>query len=267
LLDGHSTPVGVVASVLVYGAWALGLVAVLVPGPLGLTLLRILAPAALGVTVWSSVGERTSVPVVAIAVAAAVVAVVAAFAPTTVDAFVDASSYGPERRWALRVPVGLLLGPLPLAWAAIVAGAATGPLLLAARQWAAGAVALLVGVPLAWVAGRALHHLSHRWLVFVPAGVVVHDRGVLLEPVLLPRRSVQWLGPATVGTAAEDLTLGAAGLVIEIRLHPPAEAARRRGRTQADTVTLDAILVCPVRPGALIRAAADHRLPAGRSTG
>ena len=48
LLEGRSRAVGWVASVLIFGGWAVGLVAALVPHPLGLTALRVLAPAALG---------------------------------------------------------------------------------------------------------------------------------------------------------------------------------------------------------------------------
>jgi hypothetical protein len=184
-------------------------------------------------------------------------------APVTVDAFVDGGSYGPEQRWALRVPTGLLLGPMPLALAFAIAGLSAGPLLLAARQWVLGGIALAIGVPLAVTAIRAIHHLALRWLVLVPGGVVLHDQAVLADPVLFARGAVLSVAPAAVDTSATDLTLGAHGLVVSVTLGEPVEAARRTGRQRADTVRLQAVLVSPVRPGAFLREAGRHRLPVG----
>src|SRR3546814_13032961 len=90
-------------------------------------------------------------------------------------AFADGSSAGTGRRLQRRVPGPLLLGPLPLTWALGVVGPVAGPLLLAAEQWALGAAVLLVGAVPARLAVRALHGLARRWVVFVPAGMVLAD--------------------------------------------------------------------------------------------
>ncbi len=55
-----------------------------------------------------------------------------------------------------------------------------GPLALAARAWVPGVLLTAAAVALGWFLGRRFHRLARRWLVLVPAGVVVHDHLVLL---------------------------------------------------------------------------------------
>ena len=260
-LADASRPVEVVGSVLAWAAWAVVLVAVLVPRTTSLTLLRVGAPAALAVAGWAGVAAGGLAAVAAVAWGVLTVAV-ALCGPVT-DAFVDGSSYGPERRLALRTPGLLLLGPVALAWAAVVAGVAAGPLLLAARSWVVGVVALVVGGPLAFVGGRALHTLSRRWVVFVPAGLVVHDPLALAEPALFPRGVVRRVGPAEVGVDAADLTGRALGLALHVALAEPVRIAVARGRRPPELVTVAGVLVTPARPGTLLAEARSRRLPVG----
>ena len=111
----------------------------------------------------------------------------------------------------------------------------------------------------------ALHRLSRRWLVLVPAGLVVHDHLALADPVLLRRVDLRRvLGPAEAGTAALDLTLGAGGLAVESGFAAADSSCRwpRTGRSRTVVATTGAAaLVAPVRPGAFLRAAVDRRLP------
>ena len=131
---------------------------------------------------------------------------------------------------ALRIPLSLLMGPLPVAWALTVTGVAAGPLLLAARNWPVGIVACVLGPPAAAFGVRSIHGLSNRFVVLVPAGFVLHDRAALLDPVLLSRAILDRLGPAVEGTDATDLTLGATGLVLEARLTEPIGIPLRTGQ-------------------------------------
>jgi hypothetical protein len=260
-LAGASRPVQVVASVGLWAGWSVVLVATLVPSTVSLTLLRIAAPGAVVAAVAAAVAGDTSGADVA-ALAGSLVAALAAFWPATGDIFVDGSSYGDERRMPLRVPGPLLAGPLVLAWALVAASLCAGPLLLAARQWAAGAAALMVGLPAAWFAARALHSLARRWLVFVPAGVVLHDPLTLAEPVLLRRADVRSFGPAPAGTGALDLTRGALGLALRIQVSPPVSLVMvRPGRPGAsEATTAPEVLVTPTRPGAAVAEARRRRL-------
>lgn len=262
-LDGRSREVQVTGSLLAWSAWALVLVAVLIPRTISLTALRIVAPAALVASVWAAVaGQREAVDVIAVAWAA--VTVVAAFAPTTGDVFVNGSSYGDERRMPLRVPGSLLLGPLPLTWLTAVAAPIAGPLLLAARQWVGGGALTVVGLPAAAVSIRALHGLSRRWIVFVPAGLVLHDQQALVDPVLFPRSSIRRLGPAPADASdAVDLTQSALGLVLELELSEPMEIAPRRPDRQVQVEPVQRLLFTPTRPGALLTEATRRRIAVG----
>lgn len=266
-LDGRNDTVALVASVILWLGWAAVLVASLVPSTVGLTVLRMLAPAAGVATAWAVVagtdadfGEVGVGDVVGLVVTAA--AAVVAMAPSVGDAFVDGSSYGPERRFALRVPAPVLLGPLELTWAIALAGVLTGPLLLAAEQWVAGVAALLVGLPLAFWAVRSLHALSRRWLVFVPGGLVIHDPLTVTESVLMPKTMVAHLGPAPADTDAYDLTQRAAGLALQVDLTEPLPVSLYRPRAErAETATVERLLFTPTRPAHVLDAAEERRLP------
>jgi hypothetical protein len=263
-LDGRSLAVARTGSVLAWSVWALVLVAVLLPRTVSLTALRVAAPAALAIANWAALTDDPGASD-AVAVAAAALAVVAAFSPLTGEAFTNGSSYGDEERLPLRVPTALVLGPLPLAWVATVVPPVAGPLLLAAEQWVAGGVVLVVGLPLAVMAARALHGLARRWAVLVPAGLVLHDPHALVEPVLFARRSIRRLGPAPAdaGATALDLTRGALGLALELDLSEPVALAPRRPDKALTVESTDRLLFTPTRPGALLTRAAARRIPVG----
>lgn len=258
-LDERSRPVQVTGSSMAWLLWAVALVAVLVPRTTTLTVVRLIVPGAAVLGCWSAAAADDAVWAV-VGAATGVVALLALAAPGVSDGFVDGSSYGSERRVALRVPYGLLLGPVPLAWAAVAGGAVAGPLLLASRQWIPGAAAVVVGSAAVAVGVRQLHLLSRRWLVFVPAGVVVHDPLTLTEPILFQRHLVASFGPAPADTDALDVTGRALGLVLEIRAREPFSVGLRRGRDRTEQEGVDALLVTPTRPATTLAIAAEHRL-------
>lgn len=259
-LDDRVESVQLGASIALWVLWGLVLAATFVPQVVTLTAIRITIPAAVVAMAWAAiVADVDALAIVGLVVT--VLAAVAALLPSTGDVFTNGSSYGDERRMPLRPPGVLLLGPIPLAWLAAVAGAVTGPLLLLVQQWVAGAVALVVGLPVAIVATRALHGLSRRWVVFVPAGLVIHDAMAVADPVLFPRRSIRSLGPAPADTDAYDLTLGALGLALEIRTEAPVPVTfGRLVRDDREAATLDAVLVTPSLPGELLREAQARRI-------
>ncbi len=262
-LAGTSRPVQLTATVGAWVVWAVALVAMSIPHHLTLTPVRIVVPASLAVAVWATVADGTSgwaVAALAITAAATVVSLAAPIGAW----FVNGSSYGDERRVPLRPPGMLLLGPVPLAWAVVVAVVIAGPLLLAAEQWVAGAAVIVGGGALAVVAARALHSLARRWLVFVPAGVVLHDHLVLGDPALFRRTAIATLGPALAGTSAADLSVGGLGLALELRLRAPAELGyRRHPREAPETTHVDALLVSVSRPGVVLAEARRRRIAVG----
>lgn len=257
-LAERSSPISILVSTSAWIGWSAGIVAVLAPRTLGLTYLRVAAPAALVLANWAAIGDAEVGPAVA-AVLLSAVAVVVVLAPAVTDAFVNGSAYGPETRFALRTPTAILVGPAVLVWAIVVAGVVTGPLLLAAEQWIAGAVALAIGLPAAALGARSLHQLARRWLVFVPAGVVVHDPTAVASQ-LIPRTAVASIGPALAGTDAHDLTGGAAGLALEVQLVDPVTFEAPKGKKHPpEPVEADRFLVAPSRPGAVLKEARARR--------
>ena len=259
-LEDHSRPVQLVASFLLWGVWAVVLVATLAPHPLGLTALRSAAPAGLAVAGAAAADGHAS----ALSLGVAGLALALAFLPETGALFVNGPAYPNERRLPLRVPGALLLGILPVTWALAVGGPAVGLLLLAARQWAAGAVVLFAAVPLAAVLFRSLHALSRRWVVFVPAGIVLHDPLSLTDPVLFRRQLVETLRPAPAGSDSLDLSQRAPGLALELVLKEEVPLMLTRpGNRLGQSAAPRRLLFTPTRPGAVLREAAGRRVPTG----
>ena len=265
-LEGWSTPPRVAAEVLLWAAWAVVLVAVLAPRPLGLTVLRVVASTFLVLAVVVAFVSDASI----VTRGAALVGTTGAFAlavssPVSV-ASANGVAYGDESRFPLRIPPSLLLGPVPVAVVLTGAAPAAGPLLLADGRIAWGVAAIAAGAPVIAFLGRALHGLSRRWAVLVPAGVVLADPIALADPVLFPREHVVALGAdasrATPSADTVDLRLGAQSGTTRLVLDRPTELLQtRRGRRGAATTTATELLFAVVERDALLRAAARRRLP------
>lgn len=286
VLHGRSTAVVLVVAVSLWTGWAAASVALLVPRSTSLTAVRVLVPAGLAAVVAASlVAERTTgssrIGVLdVLALVAATVATLAALAPWVAEGFVDGSAYGPERRSPLRTPA-VVLAAAGLTWVLVVLGASVGPLLLAARQWVAGGVALVVGAGLVVSGVRSLHQLARRWVVVVPAGLVLHDPLSMPEPQLFQRQGIRHLGPAratddppatdpgvgdsgdgpTARPVVEDLTVGASGLALELVLTEPVEVLVRSGRNSGTTRTVDRVMFTPLRPASVMAQARARRIP------
>ncbi|HYX44419.1 MAG TPA: hypothetical protein VE760_05195, partial [Acidimicrobiales bacterium] len=149
-------------------------------------------------------------------------------------------------------------------WALAVGGPPVGLLLLAARQWVAGATVLVAAVPLAVVLFRSLHALSRRWVVFVPAGVVLHDPLSLTDPVLFRRQVIETLRPAPAGSESLDVTQRAPGLALELVLKEEVPVMLTKpGNRLGQSASPKGVLFTPTRPGSVLREAAGRRVPTG----
>lgn len=248
------------ASVGLWVLWGIVLVGSLLAHPTTLVLVRLATPSAVVALVWSGMEGADWGEVALVAAITAGVAAASLSAPVG-HVFVNGISYGDEARLLLRPSALLLAGPLPAAAAITVGGVVSGPLLLAAEQWAVGGVVTAAGGALAVVGARSLHSLTRRWLVFVPAGVVLHDHLAVQDPVLLRRRAVAGFGPARQGSDALDLTQGAAGLILELTTNQPitlsTPVTRRSGNQEVET---KAVLIAPSRPGQTIALARQRQL-------
>ena len=151
-------------------------------------MVRAVVPAAAVVAGAAAVAGATGGAVLALAAPAVVAAVLVGSAETG-RRYVEADAYGDERRFPLRPPLGYLAATI-VSWAVWVAAVLTAPLALAGQAFVLGACAVVVAGAATWLFPPRWHQLSRRWLVVVPAGLVVHDPVVLAETLMLPRRVV-----------------------------------------------------------------------------
>ncbi len=250
-------PVAITTGVL----WLVGVIGLAALSTVGLTATRIIIPLSALFAVVAIIIEPG--PESLVMAAAAAVATTGALSGDYGQRFVQSSAYGDEHRFGLRPPAGYLVAATIawLVWAGL--GAAAVSTATAARWWIATALAAV------WVAATAValprwHLLSTRWLVLVPAGLVVHDRLMLAETIMLKRSELAGLSLAETSSSAVDITGPSSGHAIEIRtvtefviVRAP---ARRRDATPEHTA---AVLVAPARPGRALEASRTQRISVG----
>ncbi|MGZ6885249.1 MAG: hypothetical protein ACXVJA_03465 [Acidimicrobiia bacterium] len=267
-LGGWSAAPRWIAYVLLWVLWAAVLSALLVPRPASMTIARLGTPIAFVVTVLVAFSSRPPSASVVLAIATSAVACALAQRGEFPRLCAQGAAYGDEERFPLKVPPGIAFVVLPIAVVIVGAGAAAGPLLLADARWVAGAVALVLGWPLAFLTVRLVHQLSRRWIVLVPAGLVVADPLTLTDPVLFVRERIQGVGPADPGRRpppdALDLRLGAAYGSCALLLDEEADImCRVRGRGVRTRAGL--LLVTPGSVERMLERAGKRRIPVRRS--
>lgn len=266
-LDDTDRPFQLATSIGLWAIWGVVLVALMVPRTQTLTLVRIVAPSGFVAAVWAALAAQDASTVTAsVGLATTGLAALVALSAPVGDALVDGSSYGDESRFLLRTPGALLMGPIQLVWLAIAAGAVAGPVLLAAEQWIIGVIALVAGWALAYYAVPILHRLSERWLVFVPAGLVVHDKTALREPQLFRKETIDLFGPASVDSELEDLSLKGLGLALRAQLKEASKIIPNQRPVEGEKVTVTDIsgfIVSPNRPSAVMSEASSRSIAIG----
>jgi hypothetical protein len=247
--DGRTAAVSAVLRTWGWTSWLAVMVALFVPAALSLTAVRTLAPA-VAVTAFFMGNPVWAFP--------AVVMLRVLLSRDVADVLVQGSAYGAETRFALRTPVPYL-APAVLVWSALVATTVGGSLLLAAGNPAAGIPVTAAGALLAWKVPVRLHRLSRRWLVVVPAGLVVHDHLVLGETMMVRR---DHLGAVTLQESPgdeADLTGAVPGRRVRIVMTQPDKiilapiTMRTLGTTEALHVV--SFAVAPLRAAAAVSAA------------
>lgn len=256
-LDDWRAAPRVTGAALLWVAWGIGLVALLAPRPIGLTAVRVLAPAFVVCAIAVAIDGDTSTLETIGALVGTIAAALLVADPAVALEAANGIAYGEERRFPLRTPTALYLLPVPLARAIVAGGIAAGPLLLADEQWVLGAIALVVGLPLAWLAWRSLMILASRWLVAVPAGFALVDPMTLDDPVLMQRRNLRGVrarpGTAPIEPGVTDLRLGATLGTVEIDLDGAVDFVRGgRGARRSETVRPRGILVAVAARGELL---------------
>lgn len=208
LANSHSSAVGVV---LIAWGWALFFsvaVAVLVPSPASLTMTKCITPL---MVIGSLVAASPA------GVFGSLAAFIISWSSLFGDVMVQGSAYGEETRFALRTPMPYW-APSVVAWTLLSGGLVGGTLLIAALNFTVGVPTLLVGLLLTSTVPRRLHRLSRRWLVIVPAGIVVHDHLVLAETMMSMRSKVLSITKVNESGEAVDFTGGVIGPRIAVQL-------------------------------------------------
>lgn len=260
-LGGRSDPVIVTATVAAWAGWAVVGLALAIASTRSLTVARIGVPLSVVVTVVAAFAGAGGF----VAAISVVLALAASFTVGTAEfgrAFVQASAYGDEERFPLRMPAAAGIAAIVL-WVPWAAAVVACPMLLAARLWIVGAV-----VTVAAVAGTVLlvprwHRLATRWFVLVPAGVVVHDPVVLADTLPLRTAQVARLRLAPADTEAADLTGPASGYAVELTTTESITAvfAFTPSHPNGRAIHFRAMLLAPSRPGQALRAAHRRGLP------
>ncbi len=250
-------------SVLAWVGWTIVLLALLVPRPASLTIARVALPIAFGAAVAAALSGRSSALAAAAAIGLCGVALAVGTRGEFARACAQGAAYGDEERFPLKVPPGLLFGILPAAVAVIAAAVVVGPLMLANREWFTGALTVIIGGGLGVFVVRLVHQLSRRWVVLVPAGLVIADPLTLTDPVLFPRARIAGIGPADPSRRppedACDLRLGASFGSCALLLTDDADIMRRV-RNRGVTVQANLLLVAPTAAAALLARARARRI-------
>lgn len=255
IFDAATGSVRNLSEVMLWAGWFVGLVCLLAPSTVSLTIFRIVAPMSIGAPLLGATLASTWTTGVLAGLAVGLPVTVLALSNQVGDIMVNGSAYGPERRLALRPPASLLLGPIQLAWLACVAGLVTGPLLLANSNWISGSIALVIGWLVAIQTAKSLHQLSRRWIVYVPAGFVIHDFWVLAESVLLRRNQIRALGPMALDVGNFlDLGANSHGLSLMVQLDEKIPLALRANK-DIQTFSAHRLVFVPSLPATLLKEA------------
>jgi hypothetical protein len=254
-LDGRSAALRTTVAIVAWLLWGIGVVALVVPSTLGLTALRMLSALTCGIAVVSWIGGASPTSG-AIFLACSLLCALLIGGADFGQRCAQASAYGDEQRFMLRPPAAFI-PPVALAglvWIAVVLAA---PLLLASRRWALGGIAAVAAALLTWLLIPRFNALSGRWLVFVPAGLVLHDLVVLGETLMIPKAEIEAIELALAGTEAADLTGPASGHAVEIGLRSMATAllAPTKEAPRGTALHVRSFIVAPTRPGMVLRAA------------
>lgn len=246
------------------GGWAVFAIvaaALLIPAVISLTLSRVGAPLALVAAVGAALAGSPGVDVALLAVPA-IVAVAAIFSAEFGRWMVQASAYGDEDRLLLRspVPVGAAAIVTWLVWAPALVG---GPLAIAARNWVLGVPVTALAIVGVVVVGPRWHQMSRRWLVLVPAGLVVHDPVVLADTLMVRANQILGLGLARADTQAADLTGPASGYAVQVDTSETVSTvfAFTPKEPNGTAIHMTGFLVAPSRPGEALRRASERGLP------
>ncbi|MBC84975.1 MAG: hypothetical protein CL454_08970 [Acidimicrobiaceae bacterium] len=244
-LSSRSNPVQITSFIGLWLLWSIVLAVCLVPSSSLLTLFRVLVPISVVLAIWGSIESQLGISSIFLLVISSIAASISLL-PTVGFWFINGSSYGDEVRVPLRPPGPLLLGPIPLAWILVAATIIFPPLIIASGNIFLGLLFITIGLACCAVAYRSLSALTKRWLVFVPAGLVLHDSMVVADPFLLRKTSIKEFKIAVSNSQGKDLTLSSLGLAIEVILFESADLSLQiNPLAPPELASIDSFLIAP----------------------
>jgi hypothetical protein len=260
-VDGRSGAVRWTVAVLGWTLWAAVALGLVIAATATLGLVRVLSPLSLLAAGTAAIAGSAATDV-AVLVVPAMLAVSAVFTAEFGRAWAQASAYGDEERFPLRPPAAAGAAAA-VTWVVWAAAAFAGPLLVAARVWIVGGLLSALAVAGAAFLAPRWMRLAGRWLVLVPAGLVVRDPIVLGETLMLRRADIAAIGLAPADTEAADLTGPASGYVLQVTTTGTTTAvfAPTPSEPNGRAIHLLSFLVAPSRPGAALGAAHRRGLP------
>jgi len=212
-LDAFHSETRLVTVIALWSIWAGSLLSVLVPSSGSLTALRLLMPSHTAVTAIVISGSPSGMSLwpAIIAVAISLIATVTTLSGDTGRYYVQVSAYGDERRFLLSCPPQMVVVQV-LTWmlwfvaAVITVSALTGES-TTSGQMIVGGMSGIVTVVGIIILPRRFHRFSRRWLVWVPAGIVLHDPVVLAETAMVSRRTLREIKIWQPGEKPEPLNV------------------------------------------------------------
>ncbi len=256
LLDGQSTSTQTTGTCLAWLVWGAIVIASFVTHPITLTLLRIGTPVISSfLIVVAATQGASSLQIISAAVGIAILLL--SFSAELGGVYIQASAYGDEKRFALRPPV-VLVAPVVIATLVVDVSIISAPLLLAENNWLAAASALFGSIISVKYLIPRIHKLSRRWLVFVPAGLVVHDEIVLSMNLLIKKQDLNQMQLARDNSSAADLSALTWGVPLELSFNKPLDvslsAIGARHLKAVSAIHAQSVLIAASRPGAVLRA-------------
>jgi len=244
-----SSVTGTCSTVAIWALWSIALLCTLVPSSTALTAIRLALPTisvivgAIGIGVGMSSG-------VAAALAISLLASLLVMSGEIGNSFVQLAAYGDERRFLLRCPPAMLVVQV-LSWLVWVALTIVAINLLASDVLILGAIVAVAALLLTIALPRRFHRFSRRWLVSVPAGLVIHDHVVLAETAMFMLNAVIEIGIETAQSEAADLSGKCAGLglVITLKDFDTVVFAGTPKTPGGSAIHVKSMRVCPTRPG------------------
>jgi len=247
-----SSLTGISSTVGIWLLWSIALLCTLVPSSSALTAIRLALPTIFVIVAAAAVAIGISSGVAA-ALAISLLASLLIFSGDIGDSFVQLAAYGDERRYLLRCPPAMLLVQV-LSWLVWLTLTIVAINLLAGDALILGAIVAIVALLLAIVLPRRFHRFSRRWLVSVPAGLVIHDHVVLAETAMFMNNAVIEVGIDLAPSEAADLSgkCSGVGLLIALKDFDTVVLAATPKTPGGSAIHVKSMRVCPTRPGRAI---------------